>query len=87
VLDKEIMMDLQVVHFLLLLKKLFSSSSLYVSSLPSSFSWASTSFGHSSTTNFAFILAALIVRNITGICLRKSGCTWLYRYKYTPISR
>ncbi len=33
-LDKEIMMDLQVVHFLLSLKNLFSSSSLYVSSLP-----------------------------------------------------
>jgi uncharacterized protein (DUF486 family) len=75
------------VHFLLLLKKLFSSLSLYLSSLPSSFSWASTSFGHSSTTNFPFILVALIVWNIANICLKKSGYNWLHRYRYTPINR
>jgi len=87
VLDKRIMMDLQVVHFLLLLKKLFSSSSLYVTSLPSSFSWAFASFGLSSTTNSAFILVALRVWNIVSICLKKSGCTWLHMHKYTPVNR
>ncbi len=74
-------------HFLLLLKKLFSSSLLYVSSLPSSFSWAFVSFGLSSATNFAFILDALIAQNIASICLRKSGCTWLHMYTYTPINK
>jgi len=81
------MIDLQVVHFLFLLKKLFSSLSIYVSSLPSSFSWISVSFGLSSITKFAFILAALIAQNIVSICLRKNGCTWLHRYRYTLVNR
>jgi hypothetical protein len=69
------------------LKILFSSLLIYVSSLPSSFSWAFASFGLSSTTNSAFILVALIVRNIVSICLRKSGCTWLHRYMYTLVNK
>ncbi len=64
-----------------------SSSVFYVSSLPSSFSWAFASFGLSSATNFTFILVALVVWNIANICLRKSGCTWLHKYKYTLVNR
>jgi hypothetical protein len=69
------------------LKKLFSSLLIYVSSLPSSFSWAFVSFGLSSVTNYVFILVALIARNIANICLRKSGYIWLHGYKYTLINR
>ncbi len=86
-LEKEIMIDLQALHFFLLLNFFFSSLSLYVSSLPSSFSWASVSFGHSSATNSAFILTTLIVWNIVSICWRKNGCTWLHMYKCTLVNR
>jgi hypothetical protein len=27
------------------------------------------------------------VWNIANICLRKSGCTWLHKYKYTLVNR
>jgi hypothetical protein len=29
----------------------------------------------------------LIAQNIASICLRKSGCTWLHMYTYTPINK